>query len=63
MSDVDVDDALVQVAYEAYRESIRDVLAGTSHDAVRGWDDLPSNVRHAWRRSIETAICRWEHVA
>lgn len=62
MSDVVVDDTTVRAAYEAYRDSVRSVLVGASREAVREWVDLPSNVRHAWRRSIEVAICHWEHI-
>lgn len=61
MSDVDVDVALVQTAYEAYRGAIRGALAGASRDAVREWSELSPQVQRAWRDAIETVICRWEH--
>lgn len=63
MSDVNVDDVTVRAAYEAYREAIRAVLAGATRDSIREWVNLSPDVQRAWRRAVETAICRWEHVA
>lgn len=63
MSDVAVDDELVRISYESYRESIRSVLTGDSRGTVREWSELSRSVQRAWRSAIETAICRWEHVS